>query len=455
MRLQSLQLRLAVRLGLVYFIAIAVAVSFFINQAYNAAESLSERQLGLRAADLARYVFLDASGTPRLDLPPELAAAYAAASDADLFAIRASDGRVIAASSTDFAEQVVGWPPVTENPSYLRLKSLGSRVRDYYGLSIVLNSLAGPLSITVAHEPEINPLVHTILRGFVFHIGWLIPIFLAITLAIGILAIRSGLRPLREVSHMASAIGPGATAIRLPEENLPREIVPLVAAVNHALDRLEQGFMVQREFTANAAHELRTPLAIITGALDFIEGNGAITKLRKDVSRMNRLVDQLLRVARLDAIALDTSKTVDLEATAASIVAALAPWVIERGRFLALTGTDKPVYVQGNADAIEDAIRNLVENAVTHSPLGEEVTVEVLADGLVNVVDRGPGVPVDQRERIFERFWRGRSVDTAGVGLGLAIVKKIMEAHRGSAAVRDNADQGAIFTLTFARSSKS
>ena len=455
MRLQSLQLRLAVRLGLVYFIAIAVAISFFINQAYNAAWSLSERQLGLRAGDLARYVFLDASGTPRFDLPPELAAAYAAASDADLFAIHASDGRVIAASPADFAEQVKGWPPVTKSPSYFRLKNLSSRVRDYYGLSIVLNSLAGPLSITVAHEPEINPLVHTILRGFVFHIGWLIPIFLAITLAIGILAIRSGLRPLREVSQMASAIGPGATAIRLPEQNLPREIVPLVAAVNHALERLEQGFIVQREFTANAAHELRTPLAIITGALDFIEGNGAIAKVRKDVSRMNRLVEQLLRVARLDAIALDTSKTVDLKATAASIVAALAPWVIERGRVLALTGTDTPVYVQGNADAIEDAIRNLVENAVTHSPLGEEVTVEVLADGRVNVADSGPGVPIDIQERIFERFWRGRSVDTAGVGLGLAIVKKIMEAHRGSAVVRNNANRGAIFTLTFAQPSKS
>ena len=455
MRLQSLQLRLAVRLGLVYFIAIAVAVSFFINQAYNAAESLSERQLGLRAADLARYVFLDALGTPRLDLPPELAAAYAAASDADLFAIRASDGRVIAASSTKFAEQVVGWPPVTENPGYLRLKSLGSPVRDYYGLSIVLSSLAGPLSITVAHEPEINPLVHTILRGFVFHIGWLIPIFLAITLVIGILAIRSGLRPLREVSRMASAIGPSTTAIRLPEQNLPKEIVPLVVAVNHALDRLEQGFMVQREFTANAAHELRTPLAIITGALDFIEGNGAIAKVRKDVSRMNRLVEQLLRVARLDAIALDTSKTVDLKATAASVVATLAPWVIERGRVLALIGADKPVYVRGNADAIEDAIRNLVENAVSHSPVGEEVTVEVLADGRVSVADRGPGVPIDQQERIFERFWRGRSIETTGVGLGLAIVKKIMEAHRGTAGVRNNPDQGAIFTLTFARPSKS
>jgi len=116
--------------------------------------------------------------------------------------------------------------------------------------------------------------------------------------------------------------------------------------------------------------------------------------------------------------------------------------------------TDTPVYVQGNADAIEDAIRNLVENAVTHSPLGEEVTVEVLADGRVNVGDSGPGVPIDIQERIFERFWRGTSVDTAGVGLGLAIVKKIMEAHRGSAAVRNNADRGAIFTLTFAQPSK-
>jgi signal transduction histidine kinase len=322
-------------------------------------------------------------------------------------------------------------------------------------LSIVLSSLAGPLSITVAHEPEINPLVHTILRGFVFHIGWLIPIFLAITLVIGILAIRSGLRPLREVSRMASAIGPSTTAIRLPEQNLPKEIVPLVAAVNHALDRLEQGFMIQREFTANAAHELRTPLAIITGALDFIEGNGAIAKVRKDVSRMNRLVEQLLRVARLDAIALDTSKTVDLKATAASVVATLAPWVIERGRVLALIGADKPVYVRGNADAIEDAIRNLVENAVSHSPVGEEVTVEVLADGRVNVADRGPGVPIDQQERIFERFWRDKSIETTGVGLGLAIVKKIMEAHRGTAAVRNNPDQGAIFTLTFAQPSKS
>jgi hypothetical protein len=155
MRLRSLQLRLAVRLGLVYVVAIAMAVSFFIYQAYNAAGSLSERQLGLRAADLVRYIFLDSSGTPRLDLPPELAAAYAAASDADIFAIRAADGRVVAASPVKFAEQVAEWPAVTENPSYFRLKNLGTSIRDYYGLSIDLNSPAGsPLRTQGAVPPR-------------------------------------------------------------------------------------------------------------------------------------------------------------------------------------------------------------------------------------------------------------------------------------------------------------
>jgi signal transduction histidine kinase len=448
---RSLQVRLAVRLAVLYVAAAAIAVGVLVYQAYDTAGSLNDRELGLRAEDLARAMVADSAGQPRLDLPSKLAAAYAAAPEDDVFAIRDTNGRVIAASLAEFGDRVSKWPPATDEPSYFRLSGAGSEdfgSETYYGLSVALQTAAGPLWISVARTEGSDALIRSLLREFVLHAIWVSPLLMLATLAIGIFAIRNGLKPVREVSRMAASIGPDATSVRLPEQNLPTEIMPLVHSINHALDRLAKGFAVQREFTANAAHELRTPLAIITSALETMDGNSELEKLRTDVARMNRLVEQLLRVARLDAVALEFS-TVDLNQVASSVVAAMAPWAIAQGKAIAFAGTEWPVNVKANAHAIEDALRNLIENAVVHAPAGTEVTVTVDRAGRIEVADRGSGVPPNDRENIFKRFWRGTGGKKEGAGLGLAIVSEIMRAHRGSVSVADNPGGGALFTLSF------
>ena len=448
---RSLQVRLAVRLAVLYVAAAAIAVGVLVYQVYDTAGSLNDRELGLRAEDLARALVANGTGQPRLDLPAKLAAAYAAAPEDDLFAIRDTNGRVIAASPDEFGERVAKWPPATDEPSYFRLSGAGSEdfgSETYYGLSVALQTAAGPMWISVARTEGSDALIRSILREFVVNAIWVSPLLMLATLAIGIFAIRNGLKPVREVSRMAASIGPDATSVRLPEQNLPTEIMPLVASINHALDRLEKGFAVQREFTANAAHELRTPLAIINSALETMDGNSELEKLRTDVARMNRLVEQLLRVARLDSVALEFG-TVDLNKVASLAVAAMAPWAIAQGKTIAFAGTEWPVNVKANAHALEDALRNLIENAVLHTPAGTEVTVTVDRAGRIDVADRGRGVPRKDRESIFKRFWRGAGEKKEGAGLGLAIVSEIMRAHRGSVSVADNPGGGALFTLSF------
>ncbi|HEY5569660.1 MAG TPA: HAMP domain-containing sensor histidine kinase [Gammaproteobacteria bacterium] len=449
LRPRSLQLQLALRLGLLFFVATALAVGALLVQTYGITSSMSEQNLIVRANELARAVSEGGEGAPVFTLPARLATSYDAPAEVAIFAIRDAAGNVIAASGAPIRALAATWPVAHDEPRFFRLESFGTRAEDYYGLDVRLATVAGPLSVTVAEAGDTDAFLHAMLSEFLFDVAWIIPAFIAATLLVGVLAIRQGLAPLREASALAATIEPRAISVRLPTEALPAEIVPLVGAINRALERLEEGFALQRRFTANAAHELRTPLAIITGALDGMEGDGNLSKLRQDVSRMNRLVEQLLRAARLDGVALDVSDEVDLRKGAADVVEYMAPLAIEQDRSIAFAGPDQPVRVRGNRHAIEDALRNLIENAITHTAVHTEVIVETGEDKTISVCDRGPGIPSEDRERLFDRFWRGKDSRNAGAGLGLSIVKEIMKAHGGHVSASNNPGGGAKFTLHF------
>ena len=445
--MHSLQAQLALKLAAVFSLATVLAICAVIYEGGQAAKTLGDDELEERAIQLTRFISRGPDGIWRLELPPRQRQLYDSPARTRLLAARTTDGRLVASTDAEFGTELAGWPALAGERRPFRLEDFGAARQDYNGITVRVQNSAGPLWVSVAAVSDADALAYGIMTRFIVDVAWSIFLFAAAMLAVAVWSIRRGLKPVLAASEKAAAIGPNAIAVRLPTDDLPSELLPLVAAVNAALDRLEQGFAVQRQFTANAAHELRTPLAILTAGLDALSSGPEVEKLRDDASRMNRLVDQLLRVARLDSVAIDVADKMDLRATAAEVVEYLSPWALAMHCTLGFDAPSEPVWVRGNGPALEDALRNLVENAVFHTREGTEVTVAVSPSGTVSVADRGPGIPEPDRKHIFERFWRGRGVSRPGAGLGLAIVSEIVRAHHGEIQVTDATLGGALIRM--------
>jgi signal transduction histidine kinase len=443
----SLQGQLALRLAIVFVVVSAAGIGLLLWQGSEAADSFGLEMLRYRTSELAQHLVRTPNGRAILNLPPDLARVYRDKQGANLYAIKTASGQILA-SGKEIADQFVRWQ-VERTPHNFRLEEFGPRQDDYYGLTVIEDSPIGPVAVAVAHSSDADAIAVAMLKFFARRIAWMIPIFALVTLLIGAWSIRAGLRPVAAISRRAAEIDPGSGKVRLPTEGLPSELLPLVRAVNSAFDRLQEGFAVQRRFTANAAHELRTPLTMLTAGLDEIADGPSVAKLRADVARMNRLVAQLLRVARLDAIPINVSARVDLGEIAAQVVEYLAPWAITQEKAIGLDNPGRPVFVTGNAEEMSDAIRNIVENAVLHTPPGTEVSVSVSPEGAVTVNDRGLGIPADDRSHVFRRFWRGKGTVTPGAGLGLSIVAEIVRLHGGVVEIADAPGGGASFKLQF------
>ncbi len=297
-------------------------------------------------------------------------------------------------------------------------------------------------------ETKLRSLVHEIEEEFLLVLAGIAAIFLA-----ALLATRRALRPLDTISQQAHAVGPDAVGSRLASARLPTEILPLVDAVNGAFDRLERGYRSQRDFSSNVAHEVRTPLAVLRSSIDRIEDPDLKAGLKQDVRRLAQLFEQLIDLSRAEALGPVGSDPVSLRDIAVTLAGDMAPQAVRAGKSLAVTGAGQS-RAKGHRGLLSIALDNLVRNALTYSPKGSEIEIEVVADPAGwKVHDRGPGVPDAQKQALFERFHRGvaSSRKAPGTGIGLAIVQSVADAHGARVRIGDRPGGGSIFFFEFGR----
>lgn len=273
------------------------------------------------------------------------------------------------------------------------------------------------------------------------------------------------LRPIREFSDKIEEVQAQNLSDSIIEENNVKELNQLGISYNKMLERLSDAFEIQRQFTANAAHELRTPLALMQVQLDLYNsathpGNDAdtlqtIKMVTEQNDKLNRMVKTLLDMSELQSVGRDDK--IILDAIVEEVLADLEPLAVEKN--IKLIGKCEDATMIGSDILIYRLVYNLVENAIKYNhPLGQ-VTVTAYQRNkhvYLSVEDTGSGIPKELRERVFEPFFRvdkSRSRELGGVGLGLALVREIVRVHDGSICIKSGKTGGTIFEVTFAQHS--
>ncbi len=274
----------------------------------------------------------------------------------------------------------------------------------------------------------------------------LIPLSMLL-LFFNVVVVRRMLKPLERAVAEVDALDPGDPSRRLYQPASPVEVSLLLMAVNRALDRVERAIQTLSQFTADAAHELRTPLASMSLTIERLPASVERRKLKEDAVAMSRLIGQMLDLARTDALEDMRQYRCDLHDIANRVAADMVPVAVGIGKSIRYRNEGSTT-VEARGELLERAVRNLIDNALTHTPQGTEVEVTVGPSREIRVRDHGAGIPVGLRQTVFERFWRADR-QRSGAGLGLAITGRIMEACGGRVQIADATDGGAVVSLLF------
>ena len=298
----------------------------------------------------------------------------------------------------------------------------------------------GPMQVALGGGPTLG--LSSIIQAITIFL--MVATFIALAIASGYAIprlIRRELRGLNAAAEAAETINVEQRGIRIPEADLPTEVQTLVHAVNEALERLDDAHSRRERFLADAAHELRTPIAVMSARIETAEPFAERPKLMADVTRLAELTNQLLDVQRL-TLSEPQFAPLDLAELAAGVVADLAPLAIAGGYELELDAPDQPVTIEGDQGSLQRALTNVVRNAITHGGNRGRILVSVTPPGTVAIADDGPGIPPEERELAFEPFHRLKP-SSEGAGLGLSLVRNIVRSHKGEISLTSSPSGGA------------
>ena len=314
---------------------------------------------------------------------------------------------------------------------------------------------SGKYLIHVAERTEVRDELARDIAGNLLQPLWFALPLLALLLWV---AVARGLKPLVSLTREVEQRAPENLAA-LDTSTAPREVMPLIDRLNRLFERIAASMQKERRFTADAAHELRTPVAAIKaqaqvarGATSEAERIHALDNAILGCDRAAHLIDQLLTLARVDTLDRSAAVPCQLRSIAAEMIAILAPSALEKGVRLELLADDE-ASVHGNPELLRVLLRNLLDNSIRHTAPGTSVGVSIKheAEAIVLAVsDNGPGIAEEERAKVLERFYRPLGTQAGGSGLGLSIVKRIAELHDAKLElVPASAGQGLRVTLSF------
>ncbi|EGP55297.1 two component sensor kinase [Agrobacterium tumefaciens F2] len=258
--------------------------------------------------------------------------------------------------------------------------------------------------------------------------------------------IRREFLALSTIAHTAETIDIDKRGYRLPDADIPREVQPLVHAVNGALQRLDDGYERHKRFILDAAHELRTPVAILQTRVETLLDGPDRSRILADASRIAVLAEQLLDLQRLGGQKAPLIP-LDLVGLCRSVVADMAPLAISQGYELSFEPEEEPILALADDASLQRALMNIVQNAIEHGGNRGTITIKVGANRVIDISDEGNGIPEEDREAVFDAFHRLRPKDR-GTGLGLNLVQEIVRYHGGEITISDSPAGGASFRIS-------